>query len=393
MFAVEDDAAQAGSWLEDLPRKVRQAWGAWPSWFIGKREPTLRRMARRRLYQIAADFGDSEFGRTALAAARLDDRRGDPHAWIGDVLRISAGALKGHRPGRDHWQVRKQALLLLDFPLHVRSGAAWGRHVGRFYQDFMGPAIRDIAASRVSHGLHVWKMYNMGFVVKSRRYCVGFDIHPGWKLHDPLSDRQMKKLADVLDVAMVSHSHWDHLNKGFLKLMLQAGKKVLIPETLWPRLKHPNVLRVYNGHRRPVRVGDMEIMCYPGWQRLLSRNCVYVVRMDGHCVAHNGDNTRQRLYPYLAQREEIDVLLANCWANMGAASAHTPARLLVTGHENELAHLVGMRAGFRDTYDKIQRINSRRERPHTPDDCAILTWGEGLLWRPDHGISQPDAAG
>jgi len=370
--------------LDRLNSRLIEGFGAWPNWFSGKSRAELRLLARGRLLSLAERCGPGETARAARAAVAADARRADPHTWVGDVLAVAGGALRDHPPGDGDWQVRKEALLLLDCALNVRRGSRWRRDVGRFYQDFMARAVEEIVSSRPAEGLRLWKIYNMGFVVRSRRHCVGFDIHPGRRLDPKLTVEQMRALAGALDVAFVSHIHVDHLHTGFARMMLEAGKTVVLPASYRPWLRGPGVIRVYNDYRTPIRIGGIEARCYPGWQRLLARNCVYVVNLEGFRIAHNGDNTRQRLYRRLGNEEDLDVVLANCWSGMGRWADAADPDLLVTGHENEIGHGLSMRAPFRHTYDRLDRLGLA-PGPDGPARarCEILSWGEGLHFRRD----------
>ncbi len=376
---------------EDRPA---EGLGIWPNWFTGKDEPLLRRLTRQRLLRIAEKYADTRFARQAHAAARADAQRADPHGWIGEALAVAGRALVDHPPAPGNWRIRKEALLLLDHPLSVRRGRRWRHEVGRFYQQFMARALDEITTSRPVEGVKLWKIYNMGFVAQSARHCVGFDIHPGKRLRPPLGRGQLEALAETLDVAFVSHIHWDHLHKGFLRMMLDAGKKVVLPASYRPWLSHPGVIRVYS-YRRPLRIGGIEVRCYPGWQRLYARNCVYVVRFDGVSIAHNGDNTRQKVYRRLAGVHDVNIVLANCWAGLGRCADLTDPQLVVTGHEHELGHSVSMRAPFRQTYSRLRQLGLGPETPAPlPEpacDFAVLSWGEAVHWRPGGPEDPPEA--
>ena len=375
---------------------------SWPSWFLARGETSLRRHAHCRLTEIVRRFEGTAFATRAARAVEALDAPGLPPTtspkrasaadgplapgggadWIAQTLDVAAAGLDEHPPHADNWEIRKAALMLLDFPLNVRPRELWRRPVGRFYQRFMTRAIDEIAADGPEQGLQIWKMYNMGFVVRSANHAVGFDIHPGWRLEEPLSSGQMERLAGLLDVAFVSHLHWDHLHKGFLEMMLAAGKTVVLPPGLLPRLDHRRVLRVYNDYRHPTRIGDIEVRTYPGWQNFWSRNCVYLVRMDGLTIAHNGDNTRQRIYPRLARRDDVDVLLANGRTRIRRLADEAEPEMLITGHENELAHFVPIRSTFRQTFRRLKRLGLGPASP-TGIDCHVLTWGESLHYLPD----------
>ncbi|MHC4718276.1 MAG: MBL fold metallo-hydrolase, partial [Planctomycetota bacterium] len=236
----------------------------------------------------------------------------------------------------------------------------------------------------VDEGLHVWKMYNMGFIVRTPRRCIGFDLHPGGRTTGPLSRTQQRDLVELLDVVFVSHLHADHLHTGFLKRLLDAGKTVVLPPTLRPGLQRANAIRLYASRPTRFHTAGVEVVCLPGWQRLYARNNVYLVTVDGHRVLHNGDNTRHGVYLHLADEEPIDVVLANCWSGFGHGDHIHDAAVLITGHENELGHAVSMRAPYRSTYAKFDRLGlaDGSGGSSAGPDCHVLSWGEGLRCRP-----------
>ncbi len=365
-------------------RLARDGFGAWPNGLAGKSSEELRLLARRRLVSIATRYEGADFAALAAQAADDDARRDDRHQWVDDTLRVAAAALRAHPPGAGDRHIRREALELLDYPLSLRRNRRWETHVRRFYRDFMDRALSELIAAEVTDGLHVWKMYNMGFVVRTRSRCIGFDVHPGGRVTGPLSSAQQRDLVDLLDIVFISHLHVDHLHSGFLKRLLDAGKTVVLPPTLRPGLQRPNAIRVYAGSPTRFHAAGVEVTCLPGWQRFIVRNNVYLVTVDGHRVLHNGDNTRHGVYYHLADEKPIDLVLANCWSGFGHGDHIDDAALLITGHENELGHAVSMRAPYRASYAKFDRLHLAPEgNGGAGPDCRVLTWGESLRWRRD----------
>jgi len=371
--------------LDLLPvRLLREAFRAYPGQFTGLSEPALRRRARRELRIAAARYDGSDFARACLDAARADGQAGRarPHAWIREVLDVAATALEDHPFCAANWAVRRDAMALLDYPLHVWGGTIWRRAIGGFYQRFMTRALEQIAAPVTGGELRVWKMYNMGFVVKTADCCVAFDIHPGARMRPPLSGRQLADLAGLVDVVVVSHPHWDHQHRGFIRRMLRAGKTVLLPGRRRPGGDPPNVFRSRHALDEPVRVGPLRLRGYRGWQRFFVRNHVHLLEIGGYRVVHTGDNTRMYAYEGLADAPRPDLALVNCWAGYRTLVQRIRPRLVVTGHENELGHMVSMRCDYDFTFRDLERLHLAPPNG-APDQaeksaCAVLSWGEGL---------------
>lgn len=85
----------------------------------------------------------------------------------------------------------------------------------------------DAAFDRVLNGLreetpavgevHIWMLYNMGYVVKTPSGCFGVDIY----------HRRAAELAPYLDFYASTHVHQDHKWQGLIDAMLESGKPVV----------------------------------------------------------------------------------------------------------------------------------------------------------------------
>ena len=85
----------------------------------------------------------------------------------------------------------------------------------------------DAAFDRVLSGLreetpavgevHIWMLYNMGYVVKTPSGCFGVDIY----------HRRGAELAPYLDFYASTHVHQDHKWQGLIDAMLESGKPVV----------------------------------------------------------------------------------------------------------------------------------------------------------------------
>jgi hypothetical protein len=376
--------------LDLLPiRLMREAFRAYPTAFTGLKDAALRRRAHGRLRLAAERFAGSAFGAQCAEVLRQDvaDVGRDPNAWIGRVLDLVARTLEAHPFSADSWDVRAEALKLLDYPLHVRDGHEWRRQVGRFYQRFMTRALAEMAEPVPDGELRVWKMYNMGFVAKTRGACVGFDIHPGVRLRPRLTWQQVRRLAALLDVALVSHPHWDHESPGFLRRMLMAGKAVVLPDQTSPRGDLSRAVRSRSAVGGGLTVGPVGVRAYPGWQRFFVRNFVHVVEMDGFRVAHTGDNTHVGVYEALCRAPRLDLALVNGWAGFRVLVRRARPRMVLVGHENELGHLVSMRFDYGYTFQELShlRLGPPARGPSDPHNtsCAVMSWGERLTMARD----------
>ncbi len=296
-----------------------------------------------------------------------------------DTLSVCSSELETHPPNGVNWAKRRVMLEAIDGPLNARQDDAWRRDIGALFQRQMKKALAEISESRVTHGVRIWRMYNMGFVVKSAEATIGFDIHPGWVFDNPMDQAQLKQLADHLDAAFVSHWHHDHSSREFLRQMLAAGKKIVLLDSLARELTGENVFRIPGEENRPLRIAGVEINGHTGWQFPTARNNVYVVRIGGLLVMHQGDNTKTSLYRKIAGEHKIDVLLGNCWAKLSKAVEGVKPKLLVSGHENEIKHPLFLRSGYKRTFKELDKMKLRPPWTNGPQ-VRVMFWGERTDW-------------
>jgi len=353
--------------------------------FEGVDEPTLRRLAMSHIREIAPRFEGTILAQEGMAIAEKDTHADDPHAWIGEVLGLVERTLIAYPPFDADWSIRREALLLLDYPLHVEGGDTWLREVVSFYRRFLSRAVQGIANTSVTEGLRIWKLYNMGFVVKSPRHAIGFDIHPGRAPLDFLNEREQRTLAESLEFSTVSHSHEDHADIGFLRCMLDAGKTVVLPPDTTPELTGDNVLRLRDDYQIPTAINGVKVYSHAGFQADAPNN-IYVAEVDGYVISQNGDNADPAYYAQIGERPSIDVLLANCWSGMNEYAAATNPRLLITGHENELEHGITHRVPFKNTFGNLDRLELAPPWRSGGPQVAILACGECLNWVREMGI-------
>jgi hypothetical protein len=322
------------------------------------------------------------YGGDPLAAKAEGVVKGDKPglAWIGATLGFVAEALDARPPGATNQAIRESILMILDYPLHVDNllpgadpalVAEWQRAVGEYHQARAGKALLEIVSAKVDEGLMIWKFYNMGFVVKSRHYTIGFDTHPGF--YGALTPEQIDMLAGQLDVLFLSHGHEDHIDRDMVEAMLKVGKKVVMPPGI-NFVKDPTLIRImHDDYKEAVDIGGIKVRSFPGVQNRTLPCCVYAVTVDGFTISHNGDNERTDIYAEIAKVGAVDVVLGNCWSGLKAYVDATTPKLVITGHENELMHGVSKRESYLRTFRLL------RDSGILPK-ALVLDWGESCRY-------------
>lgn len=332
------------------------------------------------LLGITACFAQNQYGQE-----RLEDGLVDPfirypaipshvldarHRWVTATLNWVDQTLQAHPPSATPPSIRIQALAALDDPLHLGEAPVM-TPIADYFQRRVETGLAHLeATSQVEKGALLWKFYNFSFVVKTKNHTVAFDVSHGYR-KVTMTPAQLRRLAEQVDVAFISHDHPDHADVAFAHQMAALGKKVVIPETLWPKsdieASLVRVSGVFNG-----KAAGVSFLAYPGSQGSSIPNPVYVVTADNLRFMHMGDQSRGSDYENwikgLGKKHDIDVLFINCRdGGMHKKISAIAPDLIIPGHENELRHIVDGRQG-------VVRTLSHLKDTKTP--FVLMSWGE-----------------
>ncbi|HUU27718.1 MAG TPA: hypothetical protein VM123_07890 [archaeon] len=289
--------------------------------------------------------------------------------WTESTLNWVAGTLWENPPGTGDPGLRKLALITLDDPLHLREAPGM-KTVGDFFQRMTTRALDQLEAEQVSSGATVWKLYNHTFILKTISHTFAFDIYRGVE-RVALSEKQLERLAGMVDLLFISHFHRDHADYGLAQLMVERGKKVIVPEDLWLDTEiASSLIRVPGGQESEC--GGLRFMVFPGHQGSDITNNVYLVQADSIRVMHTGDQSNSADFAAwidgLGRRYHVDILHPNCWTtDLPRMIREVDPQVVITGHENELGHTVDHRESFAKTYSNLQAV----EHPY-----VVMSWGE-----------------
>ena len=215
-------------------------------------------------------------------------------------------------------------------------------------------SVSEIRAAKVKRGAIIWKLYNMGYIIKTKDACFGIDLNqPG-----------SEKLVDLLDFVIASHIHSDHHNIALLNAMVMAGKPVyspfytkgtLISSTREFTFGELNVRFTMN-KQADVPVIVSQINCGPA-----ANNYTIYHIADSRSLADLNPDRHVNLF-ILHIENAIDVF---------EAVARVKPDITVYDHAMELGHAVDKwRWSYEFTCNKIKDL------PHA--SSWVLTWGEKL---------------
>jgi len=314
------------------------------------------------------------------------------------LLREVAEVMDANLPGYPAARIRQTALYLFDAVMHDKY-VAFRKPVQEFFHMRIEKAITDIENTQVDEGAKIWKLYNMGFVVKTKSVTMVFDLVRAVSSDSKdfeLSTDIIKRFAKQCDVLFVSHKHDDHQDKTVAQIFLDAGKPVVAPDQFWK--EDPIYSKITHLKREANKVQKLKIkkgkiklkvVIYPGHQMAKTDvNVPLVFTPEGINIAHLGDqiNEGDFMIDYdwidkVSENFHVDIMIPTNWTNelTRIAKGFNPA-LTIIGHENELGHKVDDRDPFwGDTEHSepslVAFLNS--DYPH-----LLMIWGESYHYIP-----------
>lgn len=306
--------------------------------------------------------------------------------------------LKSHPPAHPVPIERIAPLYLLDAVLHDQY-AANRMPVQKFYRNRLENALSEIENAKIESGAKIWKLYNMGFIVKTKSVTLAFDFVRGTTAGSEnfeLSDDIMKRFVAQCDVLFISHWHSDHIDMKVAHTFIDQGKPVVAAGQLWknqPIYKKITHLRREANTKQTLNIKNknisLDVVIYPGHQMEKNLNNVPLVfTPEGITVSHMGDqiNEGDFMIDYdwidtVAKNYSVDILLPPSWTNelYRIVKGFDP-KLVIPGHENELGHTVDDRVPFWGDIEYLELTNDELFESETP--VIQMIWGESFHYIP-----------
>ena len=352
-----------------------------------------------------------EVGETNLAD-RVERSAGAAE-WMRLAIKRGTELLKASE-GRDFRDKRrKHGLRIIDYPLHFDNYSkdaslddvrAFNEVVYAYCASARDRVFAEVARAKIPEGqLRLWRIYNMGFVIKGPRHTVAIDVTNLPLFRDkpdrtcaPNKDfiiwkpKDWRRLVELTDMFVLTHPHSDHYCGTGIAAYLAAGKPVVLPCGL-NQLKVPagvseagqNCIVLAHDNLAPIDVGGVKIWNFMGHQGKKVPCNVYLIEIDGVRVAHNGDNSAIEKEELLAKCPPADVIIASTWnrvkAMVGACAAapgfDRSKAVLIPSHENEITHPVSNRESYWEMYERKDRL---RDKSFPWPHVCPLGYGENI---------------
>lgn len=307
-----------------------------------------------------------------------------PYDWIDRTLRFVEFELALYPTTGGHVSsdtdtgpasVRRFLLELKDYPLHTNNQTGVDPEPESGQADAFNQAKSGMlkrATQRLINWLdtpaptagtlEIFKLYNMGIVVRSANHCVAFDIN--WNSTAADAD----KLCNKIEALFTTHSHGDHYSTYVLSKMTALTGKTLFMDTNLPGTAkytdsgNATIYKWSASQTTAVDVNGIKVRAAMGSQGTDVPCLCWCVEMDGWCLWICGDNTSTDATTILKSFAAPDlstVSLASdfsdlCLKGKLAAGASSKDRFFLPAHENELSHGVISRISWKFFFESTE---------------------------------------
>ena len=309
---------------------------------------------------------------------------GNPEGYLDNQAEVLFGLVDGvlqrNPAAADPSPERQLALASLDALVHdTRNDGSPALHA--FLDTRVGRVVGDLSRPSSRKGVEVYKLYNDGFVVRTREAVVGFDLCGTRGKEKYIPDALMRELVSSCDLLLISHRDPDHADRNVVAMASELGIPVYGPEDY----DNDRVVKVRTEDFSEIRLegrggGSLAAQALPGHQDGLQNNIWVVTFPGGYTVAHCGDQYLREDLAWLKNASEklvrpLDVLIIDCWAmEMEETVLGFSPRVVITGHENEMGHTIDHREAFWLSQYKVDALA-------LPVPTVILCWGEGYRFK------------
>lgn len=275
---------------------------------------------------------------------------------------------------------RKLILLNLDAIVHETKYDG-SDALAEFMDARMTKVINSLRQPMKGKGMRVYKVYNDGFIERTKSVKLAFDLVRGQsKDLVMIPDSTMQLIVDECDALFLTHNHGDHVDPVVAEMFLKAGKPVIAAPNI---LANDNRVLHWRGAEgaAPIKKDlklkngqTVDVAIYPGHQDQLLCNVYVVTTPEGRQVLHMGDQYNKEDMAWFTNIKNdypnIDIFNCICWAHRLNDTINGVApKLVATAHENEIGHhSIDHREAFWLTFDKMRKVDHK--------NFVVLGWGE-----------------
>jgi L-ascorbate metabolism protein UlaG (beta-lactamase superfamily) len=297
-----------------------------------------------------------------------------------------------HPPTFPESRERGFAKLLMDAVFHEHY-AAFRKPPQEFFQARMNKVIEELETTEVKEGVRIWKLYNMGFIVRTSSVTLAFDFASGITSGSEefaLDVQQINRMVKQCDALFITHRHQDHGEKRIAEHFTNNNLPVFAPKQIWKNDSIQNSIinleRIAEKHQQIIVNGkNLDIIVYPGHQ-MKGIDCnVYLLKTpEGITISHLGDQINENDFMVdfdwidkVGENHRVDVMMPSGWTmDIFRIVKGFDPELVLPSHELELGHTVWDRLPFWGD-DEYLKLNYAELKKSTYP-VVVMLWGESI---------------
>jgi len=270
---------------------------------------------------------------------------------------------------------REKMLKKLDEPLSEPQANEMPA-VGWFFRERTRAFVEDFEGTDVKEGVAIWKLYNHGVAIRTPELTIAIDLIKGFD-EVQWDEEMLDKAINGMDILLITHEHADHADRRIVEKFVEAGKKVIAPNSLF-LWEHEDIGKSITRLRGDsITINGVKITAFAGYQILTPNNIYLIETPEGIRIMHLGDDNEtvkmgSEWFRKFNPPMEIDVLIPNSWCpNLAFLMQFVKPKIIISSHEHEISH----RTEGRRSYDYVYKVLSTLNVPFT-----VPAWGEKFVF-------------
>lgn len=265
----------------------------------------------------------------------------------------------------------------------------------KFYKLRFDKLHTEIKNTQVPDGqIKLWYVYNMGVTAKTKNLTIGFDLANKWINPD------IPKLADQLDILIISHPHQDHYDSSLVKRALNRGVAVVLPsgkvKEEWRKPIHSDpkgkeLKEIFGNSEHLISMDEDEtkvvkqakitaLAAEHGKGELPVPTRWFLVEVDGFSILHTDDAeliNREEAFKKIPQG--IDIFLMDIRApNRLPEISFLKPKIIIPLHHWEIFHGKPNTVKYDASFRKILSFKDEVHQQIPTSKVIPLIWGENI---------------
>jgi len=287
------------------------------------------------------------------------------------------------------------ARLLMDAVFHEEN-AALRKPSQKFFHSRVKKVIEELENTKVEDGARIWKLYNMGFIVRTKSVTLAFDFTTGINSGSrefAMGMDEINRIVKNCDALFITHKHSENCEKRIAETFIKNDLPVFAPFDAWKNdplhnlIVHPNRI-AHISEKLIINGKSIDMVTYPGHQMRGTECNVYVITTpEGITISHLGDQVNDGDYMVdfewiddVKNNYKIDIMMPNaCTVNISRIVDGFNPKLVLPSHSLQHSNWTELPCWADKKYLELNYAELRASKYSVVE----MLWGESFHYLPD----------